>query len=166
MMICLSSGVMGKSHSTHSGSGVNYLCLPLDPEDPDNVQGGAQTGASVYGVEYRKWHSDRFFVDVDVHDAPCAVCEAQGRSQLLMIPAKRTCPAGWTFAYEGVLASQHNAHASGGDFICVSTDPEATHGSQENQSGGILHVVEAVCGSLPCPPYENGNELSCVVCTK
>ena len=157
---------MGKSHSTHSGSGVNYLCLPLDPEDPDNVQGGEQTGASVYGVEYRKWHSDRFFVDVDVHDAPCAVCEAQGRSQLLMIPAKRTCPAGWTFEYEGVLASQHNAHASGGDFICVSTDPEATHGSQENQVGGILHVVEAVCGSLPCPPYENGNELSCVVCTK
>ena len=157
---------MGKSHYIHTGSGVNYLCLPLDPEDPDNVQGGEQNGARVYGVEYRKWNSGRFFADVDLHDAPCAVCEAQGRSQLLMIPAKRTCPAGWTFEYEGVIASEHYTQPSGGEFICVSSDPEATAGSQANHAGGLLFVAEAVCGSLPCPPYGNGNELSCVVCTK
>ena len=130
------------------------------------MQGGEQTGARVYGVEYRKWNSGRFFADVDLHDAPCAVCEAQGRSQLLMIPAKRTCPAGWTFEYEGVLASSHYNHQSASDFICVSSDPEATHGSQANHGGGQLFVAEAVCGSLPCPPYVNGYELTCVVCTK
>ena len=157
---------MGKSHYIHTGSGVNYLCLPLDPEDPDNVQGGEQNGARVYGVEYRKWNSGRFFADVDLHDAPCAVCEAQGRSQLLMIPAKRTCPAGWTFEYEGVLASEHSTHASGGEFICISKDPEATIGSQSIEAGDYMNVAEAVCGALPCPPYGNGNELSCVVCTK
>ena len=157
---------MGKSHYTHSGSGVNYLCLPLDPEDPDNVQGGQQNGAYVYGVQYGTGTSVRFFVDVFRHDAPCAVCEAQTRSQILMIPAKRTCPAGWTFEYEGVLASSHYNHQSASDFICVSSDPEATHGSQAGQGGGHLFVAEAACGSLPCPPYENGNELSCVVCTK
>ena len=44
---------MGKSWYNHGG-GVNYLCLSLDPEFPDNVQGGIQSGSYVYGVEYQK----------------------------------------------------------------------------------------------------------------
>ena len=75
---------MGKSFY-NQGGGVNYLCLPLDPEFPDNVQGGAQTGARVYGVEYQAG-----FTGMNDQDAPCAVCEVQGRSAVLMIPAKQT----------------------------------------------------------------------------
>ena len=144
---------------------MNHLCLPLDPQFPDNVQQGDQSGAYVYGVEYERSHSDRFFASLHDHDAPCAVCEVQGRSQVLMIPARITCPDGWIFEYEGILASDHPNH-KGSDFACISIDPEASDSGQANQNGGLLYVVEAQCGSLQCPPYVTGHELACVVCTK
>ena len=152
-------GVMGKSHYQHGG-GVNYLCLPLDPEFPDNAQGGEQTGARVFGVEYHFG-----FPGMTHQDAPCAVCEVQGRSAVLMIPAKQTCPAGWTLEYEGLLASQHHRD-TGSEYVCVSSNPEPSHSGHTNDNGGTLLVVEAQCGSLPCPPYVSGYELTCVVCTK
>ena len=68
------------------------MCLPLDPEFPDNKQTGFHSGSYIYGVEYEKWNSDIFFADVHNQDAPCAVCEVQGRSQVLMIPAKKDLP--------------------------------------------------------------------------
>ena len=163
MVICI-TGVMGKSFF-NQGGGVNYLCLPLDPEFPDNVQGGEQTGSYIYGVEYEKWKSSRFFNEVQDQDAPCAVCEARNRTQVLMIPAKKTCPDGWTLEYEGLLASQHNSH-KGSEFVCVSSGMEASHSGNNNDNGGLLYVVEARCGSLPCPPYVAGYELVCAVCTK
>ena len=150
---------MGKSHYTHGG-GINHLCLPLDPESPSNVQSGFQSKSYIYGVEYQSR-----FPGLLNQDAPCAVCEVQGRSAVLMIPAKQTCPAGWTLEYEGLLTSDYHTH-KGTDFICVSSDPEAADGGHANQDGGLLYVVEAQCGSLPCPPYVSGHELSCVVCTK
>ena len=151
---------MGKSHHTHSGSGVNYLCLPLDPEDPDNVQGGQQNGAYVYGVEY-----EQGWPGMLNQDAPCAVCEVQGRSAVLMIPAKQTCPAGWTLEYEGLLASQRYDH-TGSELVCISSNPEQSHSGHTSENGGLLYVAEAACGALPCPPYVSGYELTCVVCTK
>ena len=81
-----------------------------------------------------------------------------------MIPAKRSCPIGWTKEYEGLLMTQHHTqHAS--TYICVDKTMEILPGGYENRDGGLLYVVEAVCGSLPCPPYINGFELACVVCT-
>ena len=150
---------MGKSHYTHGG-GVNYLCLSLDPEFPDNVQGGIQSGAYVYGAEY-----ETGFAGMSQQDAPCAVCEVQGRSRLLMIPGRKSCPDGWTMEYDGLLASDHSGH-KGSDFVCVSSGMEASHSGNTNENGGLLYVVEAQCGSLPCPPYFGGYELTCAVCTK
>ena len=155
---------MGKSQFSQGG-GVNYLCLPSDPEFPSNAEGGNQNGAYVYGVEYEKWGSSRFFASVHDHDAPCAVCEVQGRSQVLMVPAKQTCPDGWTKEYDGLQASQHHTN-KGSEFICVSSGMESVPGGDANVHGGTLHVVETQCGPLQCPPYVAGNELSCVVCTK
>ena len=142
------------------------MCLPLDPEFPDNKQTGFHSGSYIYGVEHEKWNSDIFFADVHNQDAPCAVCEVQGRSQVLMIPAKKTCPAGWTLEYEGLLASEHHTHNSG-EYVCVSSGMEVRDGGQAvDINGGRLYVVEASCGALPCPPYTDGYELTCAVCTK
>ena len=152
-------GVMGKSNY-NNGGGVTYLCMPLDPEFPHNAQGGYQTGAYVYGVEY-----DLGYPELRPQDAPCAVCEVQGRSTVLMIPAKQTCPAGWTLEYEGLLATQRHTHA-GAEYVCISSNPETANSGHTDENGGHLLVAEAVCGSLPCPPYVNGYELTCVVCTK
>ena len=150
---------MGKSFYSHGG-GVNYVCLPLDPEFPSNARSGNQYHSYIYGVEFQEG-----FEGMVQQDAPCAVCEVQGRSKVLMIPAKKTCPAGWTLEYEGLLASQQYDHKAA-EYVCVSSNPEPSHSGQANQNGGLIYVVEARCGSLPCPPYVSGYELTCVVCTK
>ena len=155
------------SNNGHAG-GVNYLCLPMDPEFPDDVEAGTQNGAYIYGVEYQPWYSRRFFRPLASLEAPCAVCEVQGRNLALMIPAKKTCPTGWTQEYEGLLASHHHNHKGSSDFACVASGMEARNNSNTaNNPGGMLHVVEARCGgSLPCDPYPEGYELTCAVCTK
>ena len=140
------------------------MCLPLDPDFPANVKGGAQSGSYVYGVEYDN-NAGNFFAGVHDQDAPCAVCEVQGRSRVLMIPGKKTCPDGWTREYDGLLSAQNHNH-KGSDFVCISSGMEASHSGNTNENGGVLYVVEAQCGSLPCPPYESGHELTCAVCTK
>ena len=81
-----------------------------------------------------------------------------------MIPAKVSCPTGWTKEYDGFLMSQHYTQ-KGSTYICVDKEYETVSGGHENKNGGLLYVVEVVCGSLSCPPYENGFELACVVCT-
>ena len=81
-----------------------------------------------------------------------------------MIPAKLTCPSAWTKEYEGILMSDHHTH-KGSTFLCVDKYLDKVQGGYTNTNGGLLYVVEAVCGSLPCPPYIDGYELPCVVCS-
>ena len=61
--------------------------------------------------------------------------------------------------------AEHHTHKQS-EFICVANNPEVLDGGNTNQNGGLLYVVEAVCGSLKCPPYINGYEIVCVMCTK
>ena len=81
-----------------------------------------------------------------------------------MIPAKVTCPTGWTKEYEGWLMAQHYSHQAS-NYVCVDKEQEVLSGGSADHNGGLLFIVEVVCGSLPCPPYHNGYELMCVVCT-
>ena len=150
---------MGKSYY-NQGGGVNYLCLPLNPQFPDNARAGQNSYTSIYGVEYQSG-----FSGMSDQDATCAVCEVQGRSAVLMIPARNTCPDGWTLEYEGLLGSEKSVH-KGSDYVCVSSNPEPSRSGNANTNGGLIYVVEAQCGALPCPPYVSGYELTCVVCTK
>ena len=46
-------------------------------------------------------------------------------------------------------------------YVCVDNAPEVIEGGAEDKDG-----VEAACGSLPCPSYVQGWEITCVVCTK
>ena len=98
-------------------------------------------------------------------DAPCAVCHVTGRGDQLMIPGRMSCPFGWTEEYYGMLVSSHFSH-QGATYECLDKEPEAVLNSGVNHNGGLFYRVEAACGgSLPCPPYVNGYELTCVVCT-
>ena len=84
----------------------------------------------------------------------------------MMVPAKRTCPQGWTLEYEGLLMAGGQAQEGQSEYICVSLEMEAIPGGSANTDGGLLYVVEARCNPLSCPPYVDGYELSCVVCSK
>jgi hypothetical protein len=84
-----------------------------------------------------------------------------------MIPARNVCPSGWNLEYKGYLMSAYYGNNNGRtQFICVDGNAEGTTGSQSSQDGAVLYFVESICGSLPCPPYATGKELTCVVCTK
>ena len=61
------------------------------------------------------------------------------------------------------------------EFICLDRNPEVVAGTHESEDGSTIFPVEVRClnpdpdyyrGGLPCDKFPEGNELSCVVCTK
>ena len=52
-------------------------------------------------------------------------------------------------------------------FECMDQDMESLPGTGANTNGALLYHTEATCSTgLPCPRYNNHQELNCVVCTK
>ena len=161
------TGMMAGSWFHHSGGGSNYLCLPLNPIY-EKVTGGNQGSSYIYGTEYEVSSQKNIFQKSNLHDqeAPCAVCHTESRGSHMMIPARNVCPSGWTMEYKGYLMSANYGYKGRTQFICVDGKAEGTHGSYADKDGAHLRFVEGSCGSLPCPPYVQGYELTCVVCTK
>ncbi|XP_033125188.1 uncharacterized protein LOC117123397 [Anneissia japonica] len=160
-------GIIASGYFSHAGGGGNYLCLPKDPEW-GNYKDGHQLNAYIYGAEYEVAAFNPFSTDnaedLHNHDAPCAICYVPKRSVKLMIPARKSCPENWTREYHGYIVSSHyQAHRS--EYICVDEAPETRQGTYTNTEGVRLNPVEGSCGSLPCSPYVNGRELTCVTCT-
>ena len=155
-------GYVAKSRYTHTGGGVNYLCLHNDPQWPDVTTSNFESGDRIYGVEYETLTG----IDSSTYndDAPCAVCHVDGRGDDLMIPGQRSCPQNWTKEYEGLLVTSHYSHKKS-TFVCLDRNPEVVAGGEEDKNGGLFYTVQAACGSLPCPPYVSGFEIACVVCT-
>ena len=60
----------------------------------------------------------------------------------------------------------HHLHLAGAQFTCVDSHMDTLHGGKADRNGKLFHFVEARCGSLKCPPYVEGRELVCVVCSK
>jgi hypothetical protein len=160
----------GQWYGNPGGSSVR-TCLPLDPEwgNYTTIHEGTNW---ISGSEYQTGpglSADNIMPN-DIHDynVPCAVCYAPGRGAQLMIPAKRSCPdVSWTKEYEGYLMTEGYGLASSTDYNCVDRNPEVIEGSQLNTDGSTFYLVQAYCpATLHCPPYINGAELTCVVCTK
>ena len=115
------SGHAAKKHYTQPGGGVDFQCLPIDPEFPQGATGGHTTHAYIYGVEYE--HNSYFWGATLNADVPCAVCSVTGRARQLMIPAKLSCPQDWTYEYDGMLATDRAGHW-GATYICVDKAAE------------------------------------------
>ena len=85
-----------------------------------------------------------------------------------MIPAKLTCPTGWTREYPGYLMTE-SWNQSVATYECVfgpESIGETVPKSEADTDGGTFYHVEANCNGMPCPPYNPQKELSCVVCTR
>ncbi|KAI8494277.1 hypothetical protein Bbelb_280370 [Branchiostoma belcheri] len=161
------SGLAGGAWYNHKGGGSNYQCLPSDPEWGWYKDGLQKTGeAYMYGAEFQIGLDSPYDMGA-IHDrnVPCAVCHSLSRRAQLMIPARKTCPEGWTREYGGYLMTGHNTYFRT-EFVCMDGEPEVLPGGERNEDGALFYIVEARCGSLPCPPYVEGRELTCVVCTK
>ena len=161
------TGRAGGSKYDHTGGGSNPQCLPLDPNFLTPIS-GTNGRAYMYGAEYESGvDSNTHIRRSHNHDIPCAVCHVSNHTAVYMVPAKYTCPTGWTREYYGYLMANYyarNHHRT--QFTCVDTALKPVTGSSANQNGLVFYFVEGVCGSLPCLPYDNTRELSCAVCTK
>ena len=53
-------------------------------------------------------------------------------------------------------------------FECVDAEQESLPDSAADTDGALFYHVEAACSAhgIPCPPYNDHQELNCVVCTK
>ena len=146
------------------GGGSNHLCLPDVPQYTLRYTPGSQSHSEIHGAEY-----EHPINGTHEHNVPCAVCSASTRVGVLMIPARTSCPTGWTREYYGYLMSEgslwdHHHHRT--TFECIDKDQDSVPGSQANTNGALFYHVEANCNGIPCPPYNNYKELNCIVCTK
>ena len=159
------SGRAGGSYYGHKGGAANYLCMPNNPQYSSYAP-GVQDRNYVYGAEYQLLDAGLpISRSMNDRNVPCAVCSVQVRGRLLMIPARKDCPASWTKEYEGALMSQAYTQARS-MYECVDKDAESVPGSAANTNGALFYPVEANCNGMSCPPYDPQKELLCVVCTK
>ena len=160
------SGRAGGPHYQHAGGGSNPQCLPLDPDFLKAIS-GTQYRALMYGAEYETHTASNSHVH-GRHDTevPCAVCHVSNRTAVYMVPAKYTCPSGWTREYYGYLMAEYHSGHPRSQFTCMDIAFKPVTGSSANHDGLLFYFVEGRCGSLPCPPYDNAKEFSCAVCTK
>ncbi len=139
--------------------------MPTDPEYSPTLryQGGVRDHAYIHGTEY-----EQPLQTTHNHNAPCAVCYVSTRPTVVMIPAKASCPPTWTREYYGYIMTTHkNVYHHRTMFECVDQDQETLPGSFADTNGAVFYHVEAYCGTgLPCPPYNNHQELNCAVCSK
>ena len=154
------SGVVAGSFYTHEGAAADPLCLPPKPQYLKS-QPGYQTNAPVYGAEYETSGSP---LDHS-HDRniPCALCQAYGRTNKIMIPSHYECPSGWNTEYYDYLMAGHYTHKAATQFTCMDKSLEQVPGSGSSTNGKLFYTVEAQCDQfIPC----SEKELTCVVCTK
>ena len=128
---------------------------------------GGQANSYIYGVEYQAANLPHIIPDSMKNvGVPCSLCEAQDQHQVLMVPATTSCPKDWLMQYRGYLMAEKSGSQSSSNYICVNQKMEGVPGTVGDKNSGYVYPVEVKCGDLPCPPYEEGKELSCVVCTK
>ena len=159
----LYDGFAGGSWYNSAGGSASYQCMPKDPEYSVSLtyRAGQQSHARMYGAEYE--HPVQGTHDYNV---PCAVCHVPNRPALLVLPAMASCPSGWTEEYFGYYMSNRDNQRRT-NFVCVDGKQEGIPGTQSNTDGTFFTHLEVECGrGLPCPPYSEDKEITCVVCTK
>ena len=150
------------------GGGANFLCLVKNPKyNPGTTTSNFGYGI-LYGTEYEVDRGQALNNGLRHNqNAPCAVCHVSTRSSQIMVPGTYECPSGWTSEYSGWLMVEYHGHKGRSMFVCVDKDAETVPGQRADTNGNLLHHTEVDCGTgLPCPPYDERKELSCVVCTK
>ncbi|KAJ8047523.1 hypothetical protein HOLleu_06549 [Holothuria leucospilota] len=162
-------GIMAGSHYSHPGGAADYLCLSKEPIF-DNPQAGYQYQTYVYGTEYETG-SSVLLQNLQDLEVPCAVCLAPSKTIALMVPGRNQCPQSqtrrWKLEYQGYIMSQHSSQPRT-QHVCVDHEAEGISRTHGNHDGALLYHVESTCatgGGIPCPPYAEGFELTCAVCS-
>ena len=164
------SGYAGGSDFQDSGAAANYICLSPDPLW-GNYSDAHDASAKVMGAEYEFYGaapgdtSAFFHKNLHQEDAPCSVCHSS-RPTVILIPGRNQCYKGWTLEYKGYVVAGYYGRTAASEYVCLDDNPDIIPGGHADQNGALFYLVEGRCGSLLCPPYVEGRELTCVVCSK
>ena len=155
----------------HEGGGGNYQCLTSHPTN-FNFSPGREEAGYIYGAEFEtSVNVTPASLPLENHNVVCAVCYSATRGAVVMIPGTYICPVGWTREYYGYLMSERYKNRRS-TFECVDVLPDILPRREQDidregdDVGALFYHVETRCGSLPCPPYEEQKEVSCVVCSR
>ena len=151
-------GIAAGGRYDYKGSAANMLCLP--PTNTimryPNNQGGQ---VPIDAVEYRVSGAINHAHD---RNMPCALCEATGRSEKIMIPSHYKCPNSWHKEYNGYIMAGNTGHEQGSMYECIDEHLEQVPGNGGAESAHWLYTIYATGSQVP----SDGYALSCVVCTK
>ncbi|KAI8506570.1 hypothetical protein Bbelb_159970 [Branchiostoma belcheri] len=138
----------------HTGGGSDHQCLPLEDVEWNNPVAGNQHGSYMYGAEYRH-NSDEYFSTDNMesitnphnYDVPCSVCLVSGRSTHVMIPARLSCPRGWSMEYSGYLMSEQAA-------VTLTRGRVTAHHVEGGLQGGVPTTLYAEFGNFSITLYD------------
>ena len=135
----------------------NLMCLPPNWMTYSNDNGGHDP---VYAAEYQVFGNINHALN---RNMPCALCEATGRGDKIMIPSHYVCPDGWHKEYNGYIMAGHRNHPGGSMYNCIDENLEQIAGSGNHET---VHLLYTVYATGPHVPHNGSYSLSCVVCTK
>ncbi|PIK57801.1 putative short-chain collagen C4-like [Apostichopus japonicus] len=157
-------GIAAGPRHDERGGGSNYICLSSSPEYIDPFAGQQGDRSRIYSVEYQLADSHNDYLDNS--DVPCAVCRARERTTVLMIPGRYSCPNGWQVEYNGfIVADKYTYYRT--EFVCLDRYPTSRSTPQGDSLNSEMFLVEAMKspnGGI-CPPYTDGYEVTCAVCS-
>ena len=169
---CPLLGIIGSASSGATGGGVEFLCLPKNPEwrststSPSYVSWIGSVSYQVSGYIFSS--------SADNKRAPCAKCYTNSRPAVMMIPGRKSCPSYWTEEYDGYLMASQESLNHPSRYICVGS--LSTYYSYSSSSyyqySGYLTFVKADCSGYAtldeCSSgeYQHGRVLTCVVCSR
>lgn len=163
----LYQGVMAGSSFNEAGS-TEYICLHQQPEFLNTTAGLQRHRGTLYGTEYEVFDDPPVFGNLLRHDAPCAVCYTSSRAAKITIPGRVSCPPTWTREYYGYFMAESPIFDDhlGKAPVCIDIQAESLPGSIGSNVKSLLYFLETTCTGIPCPPYSNGAEITCAVCSK
>ena len=163
------SGQAASAGDDDIGGGGEFLCVPDHPQWLNHSSGFQRLTARLHGAVYLPNNLLEATDNVRLGNKaiPCAACYVESRGHAMMLPSRLTCPVTWTLEYHGYLmaASKSNHRSS---YVCMdamATAKNSASHSRHSDSKATLDHVEATCGSLDCPNYVSGREITCAVCT-
>ena len=165
-------GIIGSASSGATGGGVDFLCLPKNPEwhaTSTSPSYDSWIGSVSYQVSGYIFSSS-----ADNKRARCAQCYTNSRPAIMMIPGRKSCPSYWTEEYNGYLMASQESLNHPSRYICVGS--LSTYYSYSSSSyyqySGYLTFVKADCSGYAtldeCSSgeYQHGRVLTCAVCSR
>ena len=162
----LYSGYASGSRWNEHGGTSDTLCLPRSPQYLSHDT-SATALATLYGMEFEVFGTSPPLKNLVQTNMPCALCYIATRSTVFTIPARYTCPTGFTREYYGYMMTELvTSSRNRKDTICVDKDTVPIPGSGANTNPSVVYLMQANCNGLPCPPYVPKKALTCAVCSK